>query len=267
MSRGWGLWTGVARMGFRRYAAYRGATVGGLFTNTVFGFMRSYVLLAVLRETGVVGGYDATDALTYVWLTQGLIMVVYIWGWDLISARVRTGEVATDLSRPVDFQAWWLVMDLGRAGYHALSRGALPFLIGSIFFTLRTPGEVWQWIGFAVSLLLAVIVCFAMRFIVELTAFWWLDANGVRLTFGLVQNFFSGFMVPLAFIPGAFGTVVGVLPFAATLQIPIDVFLGKHAGAGLLGVLALQSFWAVILLAAGRAVLAQATRRLVLQGG
>lgn len=254
-------------MGFRRYAAYRGATVGGLFTNTVFGFMRCYVLLAVLRETGEVGGYDATDALTYVWLTQGLGVVVYIWGWNLISARVRTGEVASDLSRPVDFQSWWLVMDLGRAGYHALTRGLFPFLIGSIFFTLRTPTDVTHWLGFVLSAVLAVVVSFGMRFIVELTSFWWLDANGVRVTFGLVQNFFSGFMVPLAFIPGALGRIVGVLPFAATLQIPIDIFLGKHSGEGLIGALAVQVFWAVAILAAGRAVLALATRRLVLQGG
>lgn len=254
-------------MGFRRYAAYRGATVGGLFTNTVFGFMRSYVLLAVLRETGAIGGYDASDALTYVWLTQGLIMVVFIWGWDLISARVRTGEVATDLSRPVDFQVWWLVMDLGRAGYHALTRGALPFLIGAVVFTLRTPGDLVQWVGFGASVLLAVIVSFAMRFIIELTAFWWLDANGVRLTYGLVQNFFSGFMVPLAFIPGALGRIVNLLPFAATLQMPIDVFLGKRVGVDLVQVLLLQVFWAAVLLGAGRLVLARATRRLVVQGG
>ena len=257
----------MARLGFRRYATYRGATIGGLFTNTVFGFMRGYVLLAVLRETGRIGGYDTTDALTYVWLTQGLLAVVYIWGWNLISVRVRSGEVATDLCRPVDFQSWWLAMDLGRAAYHALTRGILPFVIGSIFFTLRTPHDLLQSLGFAVSVVLGVVVSFAMRFIVELSAFWWQDANGVRVTFGLLQNFFSGFAVPLVFIPGLLGAVVRVLPFAASLQIPIDVFLGKHSGTGLLAALGLQAFWAVVMLAAGRGVLALATRRLVLQGG
>jgi ABC-2 type transport system permease protein len=33
--------------GFRRYATYRQATVAGAVTNTVFGFLRCYVLLAV----------------------------------------------------------------------------------------------------------------------------------------------------------------------------------------------------------------------------
>ena len=261
------LWAGVARMGFRRYATYRGATLGGLVTNTVFGFMRTYVLLAVIREAGEVGGYDARDAVTYVWLIQGLLAVVYIWGWDLISARVRTGEVATDLSRPVDFQGWWLAMDLGRAAFHVMTRGVIPFLVGAAFFAVRVPGHVGQWVAFLVSVMLAVVVSFALRFLVELTAFWWLDANGVRLVFGLMHNLLSGFAVPLVFIPGAIGTLLLWLPFAATLQVPVDIFIGRHTGMAAIGQLALQLCWAAAVLALGRVVLSRATRKLVLQGG
>jgi len=36
------------RRGYARYAAYPAATVAGIFTNSIFGFMKGYVLLAVL---------------------------------------------------------------------------------------------------------------------------------------------------------------------------------------------------------------------------
>ena len=39
----------LARAGFRRYSTYRQATVAAAFTNTVFGFLRCYVLLARSR--------------------------------------------------------------------------------------------------------------------------------------------------------------------------------------------------------------------------
>ena len=42
----------LAWSGFRRYATYRQATVAGAFTNTVFGFLRCYVLLAVAARCG-----------------------------------------------------------------------------------------------------------------------------------------------------------------------------------------------------------------------
>jgi hypothetical protein len=92
----------IARRGYRRYAAYPAATVAGAFTNVVFGFMRGYILLALYRHRHLVGGYDTSDTLTYTWLTQGLIATVYIWGWQELALRIRSGDVATDLGRPVD---------------------------------------------------------------------------------------------------------------------------------------------------------------------
>jgi ABC-2 type transport system permease protein len=51
------------------------------------------------------------------------------------------------------------------------------------------------------------------------------------------------------------------------IQLPVEVFLGKHDGADLTGVFALQALWAAALALAGRAVLARAVRRVVVQGG
>src|SRR5438105_14101198 len=72
----------IARRGYRRYATYPWATVAGAFTNAIFGFMQAYILLAVFRHRTNVGGYDARDAVTYVWLAQALIMTVYSFSWQ-----------------------------------------------------------------------------------------------------------------------------------------------------------------------------------------
>jgi len=60
---------------------------------------------------------------------------------------------------------------------------------------------------------------------------------------------------------------VRALPFASMLGLPIEVLLGAHTGADLAGVLALQASWLVVLVSAGRLVLARAERRLVIAGG
>ena len=51
------------------------------------------------------------------------------------------------------------------------------------------------------------------------------------------------------------------------IQMPVDVFLGKYGALEIVGILTLQATWAVALLLLGRAVLAAATRKLVVQGG
>ena len=121
----------LARRGYRRYAAYPGATWAGLFTNSFFGLLIAYVMVAVYENREDIGGYDAAEALTYVWLGQGLLAVVASFGpsWHELAMRVRSGDVAVDLHRPLDLQAAGLAQDFGRATHQLLFRAFPPFLV------------------------------------------------------------------------------------------------------------------------------------------
>jgi viologen exporter family transport system permease protein len=252
----------IAKRGWRRYAAYPWASAAGVFTNTIFGFLQAYILLAVYHHRTNVGGYDATDAVTYVWLVQALLMTVYIFGWTELSQRIRDGSIATDLSRPLDPQRYWLAFDLGRAPYHLIFRGLVPFAVGALVFRLHYPSPL-NALLFVVSLTLAVVVSLGVRFLYNLPAFWLLDIRGV-LAIAITTNlFFSGMVVPIAFFPHWLGRVAEALPFASALQTPIDVWLGEYAPWRI----ALQLGWAVALFVLGRLVLRRAARKLVVQGG
>ena len=261
------LYWEVARRGFRRYATYRAATIAGVFTNTVFGFLRAYVFIALYAARSVVGGYDARDALTYTFVVQGLLATVEVFGWWDIALGIRSGDVVTDLYRPIDYQSYWLAQDLGRGLYHAIYRGIPPFLCGLLVFRLLVPSSPLTWAAFALSVLLAICVSFALRFIVNLSAFWLLDYRGPGTLVVALSNFLSGMLVPVVFFPGALRSVATLLPFAAMLQTPIDVFLGKQHGLALAGVLAGQLAWAIVLLLLGRLLLRAALKKLVVQGG
>jgi ABC-2 type transport system permease protein len=262
------LYAQLARRSFRRMTTYRGATFAGVFTNTVFGFLRAYVLLAVLDARPGVGGFDASDALTYTFVTQGLLATVYAFGDTDIANRIRTGDVVADLYRPVDFQGYWLATDIGRAGFHAIFRGVPPVLIGAIAFDLRWPPTAAMRLAFAVSLVLAVVVSFGLRFLVSLTGFWLLDTRGVWQIVSITSMFLAGLTIPLSFLPDALATVARWLPFASIAQLPIELFLGKHrALVDIVGILARQAMWASVVLGAGRLLGARAYRKVVVQGG
>jgi viologen exporter family transport system permease protein len=190
----------IAKRGWRRYAAYPWATVAGVFTNTIFGFIQAYILLAVYRHRAVVGGYDPADSVTYVWLVQALLMTVQVFGWQELALRVREGSIATDLSRPIDPQRYWLAYDLGRAPYHFLFRGVAPFVLGALLFRLHYPSTLAAFL-FVVSLVLAVVVSLGFRFLYNLPAFWLLDIRGVVLLVVSVSLFFSGAIIPVAYFP------------------------------------------------------------------
>jgi ABC-2 type transport system permease protein len=256
----------IAKRGWRRYAVYPWATVAGVFTNTIFGFLQAYILLAIYRHRTNVGGFDSADAVTYVWLAQSMIMTVYIFNWQELARRIRDGSIVTDLSRPLDPQRYWLAFDLGRAPYHLLFRGVLPFILGALAFELHYPSAL-DAVAFFVCLALATVISFAIRFLYNCSAFWLLDHRGVMTITITIVIFFSGMAIPVRFFPHWLRDVAYGLPFAAIIQTPIDVWLGKRDGASLAGVVALQIFWALVLLALGRLVFARGTRRLVVQGG
>ncbi|MBT3073405.1 MULTISPECIES: ABC-2 family transporter protein [Streptomyces] len=264
------LYAVVAAGGFRRFATYRTATAAGVFTNTVFGFVLAYTYIALWDERPQLGGYDMSQALTYVWIGQALLAACAMMGGgfeDELMERIRTGDIAVDLYRPADLQLWWLAGDVGRAAFQLLGRGVVPMLVGALAFDLALPGSPWIWPAFLLSVLLGIVVSFAVRFLVALSAFRLLDGAGAAQMSWLLGLFFSGMLLPLPLFPGLLGEVARILPWSSLLQIPADVFLGKYSGWELLEAYAFQGAWAVALLLAGRLLQSVATRRVVVQGG
>jgi len=262
------LYWAVTRRSFRRHSTYRAATFAGAFTNTVFGFIQVYVLLAVFRMRSDVGGLDAVDVVTFSFVTQGLLAMMAVFGGLELTDRISSGDVVSDLYRPFDLQMWWLAQDVGRAAFQLLFRGIPPFVVGALAFDLRLPADAGVWLAFALSLTVAVGIAFAWRFMISLSAFWLLDVRGLVQLTGLVFVFLSGFLLPLQFYPGPLRALADVLPFAAVIQLPVEVFLSRHrALPDLLGVLARQAAWLLVLLAIGRLCMARAWRRVVVQGG
>ncbi|MEU9030591.1 ABC-2 family transporter protein [Streptomyces sp. NPDC048383] len=265
------LYGAVAAGGFRRYAAYGTATAAGVFTNTVFGFIVAYTYVALWDERPGLGGYDQAQALTFVWVSQSVLAAAALIGGGFqeeFQERVRTGDIAVDLYRPADLQLWWLASDLGRAAFQLLGRGVVPLIAGALAFPLALPVDPVRWLLFLVSVALGLIVSFAVRFLLGLAAFWLLDGTGINLMATVVTIFFSGMVLPLTVFPGAFGELARALPWAAMLQVPMDVLLGTHAGAGNAArALGFQAGWALVLLGAGRLMQTAATRKVVVQGG
>ena len=131
----------LAAAGFRRHSTYRQAAVAGATTNVVFGFIKVYVLLAVVAAGGAAVGYDRQQIVTFVWVAQGLLTVVLMWSWSELSERIRSGDVVTDLLRPLPPVAAYLAEDLGRAGHAVLTRFVPPVVIGALVFGLYVPGR------------------------------------------------------------------------------------------------------------------------------
>ncbi|NED91810.1 ABC transporter permease, partial [Streptomyces sp. SID11233] len=122
----------------------------GVFTNTVFGVILAYTYRALWQERPHLGDYTLSQALTYVWIGQAILMTSMVMGGGFeveLIERIRSGDIAVDLYRPVDLQSWWLAGDLGRAAFHLLGRGIVPFVAGALLFDLTVPAAPSRWLS------------------------------------------------------------------------------------------------------------------------
>ncbi|MFI6576835.1 ABC transporter permease [Nocardiopsis sp. NPDC050513] len=260
----------VFARGLRRYSTYRAATVAHVLTNAVFGVVNAMVLLALFAARPEINGYDARDAVTQVFVAQALLGVSAVMGPPLdLEDRVRDGAVAIDLLRPVPLQSWWLADDLGRAAFQLVFRSVPTFGVGVLLFDLRYPTGFLGWAAVLASFVLVAVIAFALRYLYALAGFWLTDTRGVWAAAGLLGPVAAGTLLPLTLFPTAVGDVLRLLPWASMIQIPAEILLGKDTlpGGSAVGGLALQAFWAAVLLALGALATSRATRRVVVQGG
>ncbi len=257
----------IAARAFRRHLTYRAAALAGLATNIFFGLLRAAVLLALLNGRPSLEGLSAQGALTYTGLTQALIAFLSLFGSFDIMNTVYRGEVAGDLLRPISYFGFWLAQDAGRALAGLLLRGLTIMLIYAALFRVSVPGSLGQWAALALSLLLAWLLSFAYRFLVNLTAFWSPDARGIGRFAYVALMFGSGFLMPLRLFPDWVRAALTWTPFPSMVNTVVEIYLGLLTGSALVRALLVQATWALALVLLGQWLLGRATRRLVILGG
>jgi len=261
------LYIELAKKAAQRQLAYRQANLAGLLTNLFFGALRAYTLIALYGVRPQIAGYTLEAAVTYTGLTQAILRPVQIFGWLDLIQTVRTGDIVSDLTKPFDYYFFWLAQDLGTNLVHLVVRG-LPILLVYALVTPRVwPADANAATAFALSLLLAMLVSFAWRFCLNITALWMTDALGMaRLGFTL-SMFLSGFLVPVKFFPLWLQAIARATPFPSFVETPVQIWLGILSGPAAVNAMLQQALWLVALMLVGRVLLVAGTRKLVIQGG
>lgn len=261
------LYWEIVKLAIQRQLTYRTATLAGLATNFFFGVLRAYILIALYGQQTVVAGISLSSAVTYTGLTQGLIMFLSLFSWYELMDSVSSGEIAADLLKPVNYYLYWLARDAGRAFVQLILRGGPIFLFYALFFEWTFPQSPGQWLQFMLALVLAWLVSFSIRFMINLAAFWTPDARGFGRWMFTFNMFLSGFLIPLRFLPDWFRQICYLTPFPHQVNALVEIYLGvltpQQVWQSLLG----QIGWIVALGLTSQALLRLGIRRVVIQGG
>jgi ABC-2 type transport system permease protein len=184
-----------------------------------------------------------------------------------IGNRIRTGQIATDLLKPVDFQISQGIQSISD-GFFNGAMGIIVFLCGfSVFGTQVFPASASA-LGLAVvSFLLSFMIMYGIGFLFVQGAFYTYSGYGIFASRNALQLTFSGVSAPLDYYPPLLRTITEWLPFRHTIYTPISIYLGWAKDNDAYSLLLQQTAWVLGLFMVGRLIMKQAIKQLEVQGG
>ena len=261
------LFLKLTKISIQRHLTYRAATIAGLLTNYFFGILRATIFVALYDLQPSVEGITLQGAITYAALGQALIGYLSLFNWYDLMDTVYTGDISSDLLKPMDFFRFWMAQDLGRAIVQLLLRGITLMIGFAIIYDIQWPRSPGYILATLLSVILSWLLSFSWRFLINLSAFWTPNARGILRFFFVLSWFLSGFLMPLRFFPSWVYQISQLTPFPHTFNTVIEIYLGVLTGTHLFMALVKQLLWSLALIGLGQFVLRAGTKRLAILGG
>lgn len=253
---------------FRMLLQYRAAAVAGLACQIVFGLIMVMAYRAFYRYAGgAAQPMSLNQVITYVWLGQATIRLLIQSGDGDVQAMIRSGTVAYEMLRPVDLYTFWYSRALAGLVAPVFLRAVPMLILAKLMLGLAWPVSVLAGLTWIASVGLAFLLGAAISAILTVTLIWTISGAGVNRLLGTLMWLLSGIVVPLPLLPDWSQPVISILPFRGMLDTPNRIYTGDIPVCHALPAIAHQVAWTIGLVLVGRALLARAARRLVIQGG
>ncbi|WP_326773551.1 ABC transporter permease [Streptomyces sp. NBC_01445] len=247
--------------------AHRRAVLVDLAGNAVWAAVLYYLWRSIFAGATSVGGYSWDQMRTYVLLSFALGQLLAFQAEMQMHRDIRSGQVALDLVRPVNYPAMQLVRALGAGTPHMAGALAGTAVIGGMLLHALPPQSPAAALLFLITLAVGVAVNAMLCFLTSLLCFWTESAYGLILARQAVTTFMAGGMVPLALFPAPLRVVAEWLPFSAIVSTPVQMYLGRLTGDDALLALGRQLAWTVVMSALTVRLWRAARRHLTVNGG
>jgi len=253
----------LAIKGFIQNLQYSASHLVNSVASAIFGVLEVHFWLNVTPPQGFADYAPITIVhyLTFsqciVWFTQFGIRVR-----NRVRDAVRSGNVATELMRPIDFYAYHVATEYGSLLYGLTFRGIpVALMLSKLGFYIPKNPAVWGWA--LVALLIGGYIAAAQWYMVGLTAFWTTEIRTAYWVISSLSLGLGGATFPLEVLPDWLYRIARWSPFACLNYNPARIYLELSCPELVLPGLA----WAAIVTVIAQTLTRAARRKLEVQGG
>jgi ABC-2 type transport system permease protein len=228
---------------------------------TLFSFIPLFAMLSLWRtiyagkeQGSALGGYTQAQMIFY-YLMVAVVDVLTAVNEDdwQIAADIREGNISQFLLKPRE--DWWYRLCLffsGRIAFIAMACVPLAVFIFCFRDYVVWPAGGAALPAFVISLVLTALLQFFISYTMAMLAFWLLEISTFIFILFAFEYLASGHLFPLDLLPPALQQLLFCTPFPSMLYVPIGIYMGKIAGAGIWLGLLVQSLWLLLAYALAR---------------
>jgi len=252
-------------MSARERLRYRGDLAGSAVFLAIIVFIFARLWQAVLGDGADLRGYTVAQLVLYLLVAQVVTMSPGMLH-QRIAEDVRSGDLATQLLRPVSYVAWELARGMGASLVRATALVVVGVPVALAFAGLPRLDPRGVAFGMLVLVPAAMVLQALTRILIGLAAFWFEDSNPFHWIWQKVSFVLGGLFLPLDLYPGWLRAVASWLPFEAMLYGPARTVIAFDADLAWTTAWKLGA-WLVVFGLVLVATYARASRRLQLNGG
>ena len=222
---------------------------------------------AIFKNRETVAGYTIGQAITYMGIAWLLRSAFKTQTDRLIGNRVRSGDIALDLMRPVYYPSLVFWQGLGRSAGRAAFISVPLVVFSTAFLDVSPPKDFSSWAFFAASVAIGYLMAFSIDLLVGVAAFFVEYNVELSWTVDMTVRLLAGLLIPLDFFPERIAAVLLYSPFRYIYFLPIQVYLGRIPAGEIIPAFLTGILWLTVMLTLGHVLYVIDARRLTFQGG
>lgn len=242
---------------------YRGAAIAGIATQFAWGFL-SILLFTAFNTTEM----SQENLSTFFWLRQATLALTAIWMMDTSLFQViESGDVAYELTRPVDLYTLWFVRNLAFRCARFILR-FIPVVCVALLlpkpFTMSLPTSLTTGLFFLISLSITLLLEVSINMFLYIGTMHLKSSLGIRVFVISLFDLLDGSNIPYPFFPKPVQRFFEFTFFYGLQTTPFFIYLGLISP---FKAIAIQILWLLLFVILGRYFMKRALHRIEVFGG
>lgn len=255
------IWV-LARSSYESRLQYTASHAMRTVASIIFGMIYISIWQGI-GEQHALEGYGRAGMVAYMAFNQVILWLTMTSHGLGLEDRVRTGQIATDLIRPLHLFVYAAGKEAGSIVYNLLFTAFPLYLLYTLLFGLPVPSDPTVWLRTLAALVMAAYTAICIAYCIGVTALWTVESRWFSLLNYSLSFVLSGFLMPIAWMPGWLQTISRLSPYPVFNDVPTRTYIG-HASPG---ALMAPAVWCVLMTLACLAATSAVRRKVEVHGG